>query len=118
MLFFAIIIIIAAVVLGLIVLIQNPKGGGIAGSLGGFSNQLIGVKQTTDILEKGTWIFAGLVGILCMVSPAFIPKKASSNSIINEVQGKQPAAPAANPNTATPNGVQQQPAQQPPAQQP
>jgi preprotein translocase subunit SecG len=110
MLFFAIIIIIAAVILGLIVLIQNPKGGGIAGSLGGVSNQLIGVKQTTDILEKGTWIFAGLVGILCMLSPAFIPKKSSSKSVINEIQGKAPAQ-AAPPSSQMPNT--QQPAQQP-----
>ena len=63
---FVILIILASVVLGLIVLIQNPKGGGLSGSFGGFSNQLMGVKQTTDVLEKGTWIFAGLVGALCL----------------------------------------------------
>lgn len=51
---FGILVIIASVVLGLIVLIQNPKGGGLSASLGGFSNQLMGVKQTTDVLEKGT----------------------------------------------------------------
>jgi preprotein translocase subunit SecG len=72
--FFAIIIIIASVILGFIVLVQNPKGGGLTGSLGGFSNQLMGVKQTTDVLEKGTWIFAAIVGLLCLLSPAFIPK--------------------------------------------
>ena len=55
---FVILIIIAAVVLGLIVLIQNPKGGGLSGSIAGFSNQFMGVKQTTDVLEKGTWVFA------------------------------------------------------------
>lgn len=76
---FGILIIIASVILGFIVLIQNPKGGGIAGSLGGFSNQLIGVKSSTDVMEKGTWIFAAVVGILCIISPAFIPKNGAGS---------------------------------------
>ena len=51
-------------VLSLIVLVQNPKGGGLAGNIAGFSNQFMGVKQTNDVLEKGTWIFAGIVAVL------------------------------------------------------
>ncbi len=98
---FGILVIIASVVLGLIVLIQNPKGGGLSASLGGFSNQLMGVKQTTDVLEKGTWIFAALVGILCLVSPAFIPKGGSqSNKVTEGLSTQQPAK--ANPAPATP----------------
>jgi preprotein translocase subunit SecG len=77
---FGILIIIASVILGFIVLIQNPKGGGISGVLGGMSNQLIGVKSSTDIMEKGTWVFAAVVGILCIVSPAFIPKDGTASS--------------------------------------
>jgi protein translocase SecG subunit len=61
-LIFVILIVIASIVLGLIVLIQNPKGGGLAGNIAGFSNQFMGVKQTTDVLEKGTWLFAGIIG--------------------------------------------------------
>jgi preprotein translocase subunit SecG len=72
---FGILVIIASVVLGLIVLVQNPKGGGLSSSFGGFGNQIMGVKQTTDVLEKGTWLFAAIVGVLCIVSPAFIPGK-------------------------------------------
>jgi preprotein translocase subunit SecG len=75
---FGILIIIASLILGFIVLIQNPKGGGLSGTFGGVGNQLMGVKQTTDVLEKGTWIFAAVVGVLCMISPAFIPKDGSS----------------------------------------
>ena len=59
---FGILVIIASVILGLIVLIQNPKGGGLSSSFGGFGNQIMGVKQTTDVLEKGTWLFAAIVG--------------------------------------------------------
>jgi preprotein translocase subunit SecG len=72
-LLFVILIIIASVVLGFIVLVQNPKGGGLAGSFAGLSNQFMGVKQTTDVLEKGTWIFAGVIGALCLASTFFIP---------------------------------------------
>ncbi|HZI54417.1 MAG TPA: preprotein translocase subunit SecG [Chitinophagaceae bacterium] len=69
---FVILVILAAVVLGLIVLIQNPKGGGLAGNIAGFSNQFMGVKQTTDVLQKGTWLFAGIVGALSLFSAFFI----------------------------------------------
>jgi preprotein translocase subunit SecG len=69
---FIILIIIACVVLSLIILVQNPKGGGLAGNIGGFSNQFMGVKQTTDVLEKGTWIFAGVIAVLCIASTLFI----------------------------------------------
>ena len=49
---FVILIILASAILGAIVLIQNPKGGGLAGNIAGFSTQFMGVKQTTDVLEK------------------------------------------------------------------
>ncbi|MEO6489772.1 MAG: preprotein translocase subunit SecG [Ferruginibacter sp.] len=86
---FGILIIIASVILGLIVLIQNPKGGGLSGTFGGFGNQLMGVKQTTDVLEKGTWVFAAIVGLLCLASPAFIPKEGSSSTGDDLIKGIQ-----------------------------
>jgi preprotein translocase subunit SecG len=101
---FVILIILASVILGLIVLIQNPKGGGLSSSFGGFGNQLMGVKQTTDVLEKGTWLFAGIVGILCLVSPAFI-KGGGSSSDLNNLKVQSPTqqtAPATTPGTVTP----------------
>ena len=51
---FIILIILVSVALGFIVLVQNPKGGGLAGNVAGFSNQFMGVKQTTDVLEVVT----------------------------------------------------------------
>ena len=57
---FIIIAFIASILLTLFVLIQNPKGGGLAQNMGA-SSQLFGVQRTTDILEKGTWILIGLV---------------------------------------------------------
>ncbi len=101
---FGILVIIASVILGLIVLIQNPKGGGLSSSFGGFGNQLMGVKQTTDVLEKGTWLFAAIVGVLCLLSPAFIPKtgNASPNKELMEnvaPQSKKTTAPVKNTDT-------------------
>src|SRR5205809_2472534 len=75
---FVILVILACVILSLIVLVQNPKGGGLAGNIAGFSNQFMGVKQTTDVLEKGTWIFAALIAILCIFSGFFIKPTASN----------------------------------------
>jgi preprotein translocase subunit SecG len=68
---FLILIIVACALLAMMVLIQNPKGGGLAGTFGGFGNQFMGVKQTNDVLEKGTWLFAGILGVLCIVSSLF-----------------------------------------------
>lgn len=98
---FVILIILASVVLALFVLIQNPKGGGLAGNIAGFSNQLMGVKQTTDVLEKGTWIFAGVIGVLCLISALFI-RGGGGDGLPNSID-KATGAPA-------PAGAQQAPA--------
>jgi preprotein translocase subunit SecG len=90
---FIILIILASVILSLIVLVQNPKGGGLAGNIAGFSNQFMGVKQTTDVLEKGTWVFAAIIGLLCIISTIFIP---GSHSPRVQTPTQQ-TAPASNP---------------------
>ena len=127
--FFGVLIILASVILGLFVLIQNPKGGGLSGTFGGFSNQVMGVRQTTDVLEKGTWILAVVIGLLCLASTFFI-SNADNNSIPKSVMeknvnslptpappssaqfptgGQQAAPPAAQP-TAPANNQPRQPA--------
>ena len=99
---FGALIIIASLILGFIVLIQNPKGGGLSGTFGGVGNQLMGVKQTTDVLEKGTWIFAAVVGLLCVLSPAFIPAEGGKedNDLINNISTTPQQKAATPPNTA------------------
>ena len=103
---FVILIIIAAFVLGLIVLIQNPKGGGLAGNIAGFSTQFMGVKQTTDVLEKGTWIFAGLIGLLCLLSSFFIDVNAVPGAT-NAGAGPSKVENAPVPNKQTPGNNSQ-----------
>lgn len=104
---FVVLIILASIILGLIILVQNPKGGGLSSSFGGIGNQLMGVKQTTDVLEKGTWIFAGIVGVLCLTSSMFIPKSSGSDS--DKYYEAPATAPGAKPNTVPLQTPQQQP---------
>jgi preprotein translocase subunit SecG len=84
---FIALLIICSVLLGAIVLIQNPKGGGLSGTIAGFSNQFMGVKQTTDVLEKGTWIFSSILVVLCIVSALVInsDKGSGSDNIIKNI---------------------------------
>jgi preprotein translocase subunit SecG len=103
---FLILIVLASVVLGFIILVQNPKGGGLSGNVAGLGNQFMGVKQTTDVLEKGTWLFAGIIGLLCIISVLFISGNQTTPSALDKIGGGS-AAPA-----------QQAPAQQTPQQQP
>ena len=97
---FIVLIILAAVLLGAIVLIQNPKGGGLAGNIAGFSNQFMGVKQTTDVLEKGTWILASALVVLCLVSALVVKTgKGVTNETIKNIPTtgatSAPSAPVA-----------------------
>ena len=59
-------IIVVCILLGLIVLVQNSKGGGLSSTFG-WGNQIMGVKKTADVLEKTTWILAAILVALCLV---------------------------------------------------
>jgi preprotein translocase subunit SecG len=53
---FTILIVIASILLSLIILVQNPKGGGLGSAFGGANPQMFGgVKKTTDFLDRSTW---------------------------------------------------------------
>lgn len=58
--FFVLLIVLASVLMCLIVLIQNSKGGGLAAGFAS-SNQIMGVRKTTDFLEKATWTIAAMM---------------------------------------------------------
>ena len=89
MIIFTVLVLLVCVVLGFIILVQNPKGGGLAANIGGIGNQFMGVKQTTDVLEKGTWIFAAVVALLCIFSAVFIPRTTSDRDLLNKINTKQ-----------------------------
>jgi preprotein translocase subunit SecG len=92
---FIALIILSSVLLGAIVLIQNPKGGGLSGTIAGFSNQFMGVKQTTDVLEKGTWILSSILVVLCLVSALVInaDKGTGTENILKNIPTTSGAAP-------------------------
>ena len=49
-------------------MVQNPKGGGLSSSFGGDTQQIGGVKKTTDFLDKTTWILSSFILILILFS--------------------------------------------------
>jgi len=92
---FLVLIVLASVALGFVVLVQNPKGGGLSGNVGGLSNNTMGVKQTTDVLEKGTWLFAGIIALLALTSTLFLKGGVTKvdNSLLQKVNTTAPAHP-------------------------
>ncbi len=69
----AVLIMITCVLLVLVVLVQNSKGGGLASNFSS-SNQYMGVRKTADFLEKTTWTLAIVLLFLSVFSIFVIPK--------------------------------------------
>ena len=69
-----ILIVIAALLMCFIVLIQNSKGGGLASGFAS-SNQIMGVRKTTDFLEKATWSLAAFMVVISIVATYSIPQR-------------------------------------------
>ena len=78
-------IIVVCVLLILIVLVQNSKGGGLASNFSS-SNQIMGVRKTTDFLEKATWTLAGSLLVLSFISVMVLPKSQLINSSVIDEQ--------------------------------
>lgn len=80
-------IIFSAVLLVLVILAQNSKGGGLSSQFGGSgASNLIGVKKTTDLLEKLTWGFAVFIMVMSLSSSMVIPKQDFQDDIIDRAQ--------------------------------
>ena len=97
-----ILIVAASVLMCLIVLIQESKGGGLASSFAD-NNSMLGVRKTTDVVEKTTWGLAATMVILSVLSVAFLAEPKSATSSIMEQAVEQQAT---NPNNlpAIPQG--------------
>jgi preprotein translocase subunit SecG len=97
MVIITILIFIVAILLGVIVLIQNPKGGGL-GSAFGNANQLGGVKRTADFLEKATWGLALCLVLLCLGSSFILSSSNPSLSAGDDKAGEaEMSAPQIDP---------------------
>jgi preprotein translocase subunit SecG len=99
------IILFICVLLILVVLAQNPKGGGLSSQFGGGgASQLMGVKRTGDLLEKLTWGFAIALVVLTLSTHMMIDTNGDSSiRSVNEERARQMGnpAPAALPGAAS-----------------
>ncbi|MEG1684436.1 MAG: preprotein translocase subunit SecG [Bacteroides sp.] len=80
-----ILIVLAALLMCFIVLIQNSKGGGLSSGFSS-SNQIMGVRKTTDVLEKTTWGLAIFMVVLSIASAYVVPSAAHQEGSVIEEQ--------------------------------
>ena len=112
----SVLIILVGVLLTLIVLVQNSKGGGLASNFSG-SNQVMGVRKTTDFLEKATWTLAIALLVLSLAASLTIPRQGTNtnrsaieNQIRNAVDPTQiPEFPTVIPEGGAGTGTQSTP---------
>ncbi len=89
-----ILIVLASILLTLLVLVQNSKGGGLAAGFTS-SNQIMGVRKTTDFLEKATWSLAAFIILLSIATVAFDNSgaKVNESEVKDQFQGTKQAEP-------------------------
>ena len=93
-----VLMVIAALLMCFIVLVQNSKGGGLASSFSS-SNQIMGVRKTTDFLEKTTWGLAAFMVVVSICS-AYVAPSASHKSgdvIMEQAQQEERTNPYNSP---------------------
>ena len=92
----SVLILITCILLMLVVLVQNSKGGGLASNFSG-SNQFMGVRKTADFLEKTTWTLAIVLLVLSMISIFIIPRnaniEATDTELREQIDNSQTTAP-------------------------
>ena len=113
---FFILIILACAILAFFVLIQNPNGGGLSGSFGGIGTQMMGAKQSTDVVEKGTWITGAALVVLIVLSFVMAPKNGGTTKEKTRSEKVNSGRQASTPSAPTPAPAQA-PAQAPASQQ-
>jgi preprotein translocase subunit SecG len=82
--FIVILIMIVCVALALAVLVQNSKGGGLAANFSA-PNQVLGVRKTTETIEKITWGLAIALVVLSLAATMAIPRHSTESAITTEV---------------------------------
>ncbi|XOD69287.1 MAG: preprotein translocase subunit SecG [Flavobacteriales bacterium AspAUS03] len=66
--FLAVLLVLICLLLLTVIMVQNPKGGGLSQTFGGQVSQMFGVQRTNDFLEKTTWVLAIAIFILILLS--------------------------------------------------
>jgi len=108
---FLVLITIVSILLIIVIMIQNPKGGGLDSSLGG-STSIGGVQNTNKFLDKSTWTLAAALVILILVSSLSFQGGFTNDSKILDPNTVIPQAtlPAAGATQAQPEAAPAQPA--------
>ncbi len=104
---FVILAVIVGVLLAFVVLIQESKGGGLASSFAS-SNQIMGVRKTTDVVEKTTWTLAALLVVFSVCSVFFLDRGNQESVVAGAPIEQAPlkAAPAQGTAPASQNAQQ------------
>ena len=110
----SIIIVIASILVTLVVLVQNSKGGGLAANFAS-GNQTFGVRQTADFLEKLTWGLATTIIVLCILSSFVLPRHNDKSATPKGNYDTTASAPATDPRTAVPVAADAAPSAEIPA---
>lgn len=104
---FLVLITIVCFLLIVVIMVQNPKGGGLSSTLG--STQMGGVQKTTDFLDKSTWTLATILVILILFSGVSFNASSSDSKIIDTNNSATPApikpASPVVPAPAKPNSI-------------
>ena len=101
---FLVLILLAAVLMIGIVLIQESKGGGLSSNFSS-SNAIMGVRKTTDFIEKATWGLAIAMVLFSIVCAWTAPQAEGNRSVLENTQTQ---APQTNPNNVQGFGASQQ----------
>ena len=110
---FVVLIVLAALLMIGIVLIQESKGGGLASNFAS-SNDIMGVRKNTDVIEKATWTLAAAMVVLSVLCAYVAPTASSSQSVLENVATEQPQT---NPNNLPGFGASQTKQDAPAAQE-
>ncbi|HEX8268944.1 MAG TPA: preprotein translocase subunit SecG [Flavobacterium sp.] len=116
---FLVLITIVCFLLIVVIMVQNPKGGGLSSTLGG-SQMMGGVQKTTDFLDKSTWTLGTILIVLILLSSLSFTGALSDNEsklIDSDAPASQPVVPSA-AGTTTPAGTVTPPAANAPATDP
>lgn len=116
-LLFVILMVIAALLMCFIVLIQNSKGGGLASGFSS-SNAIMGVRKTTDFLEKATWGLAIFMVVMSIATAYVVPsaRTQTQDAVLEQAQKEQQTNPYNLPaGTAAPKTDAAVPAESAPA---
>ena len=88
-----VLICLASVLMILIVLIQESKGGGLASNFSS-TNSIMGVRKTTDIVEKLTWGLAVAMVVISVACAYVAPQATGESSVMEGATQEQTALPA------------------------